>query len=67
MTRKLKVLRAMKEVKQEEVAEMLGITVTTYSKKENGKSDFTISEAKKLATFFDCTIEEIFFEDKVNL
>lgn len=66
MTRKLKVLRAMKEVKQEEVAEMLGITLTTYSKKENGKSDFTISEAKKLATFFDCTIEEIFFDEKVN-
>lgn len=65
MTRKLKILRAMKEVKQEDVAEMLGITLTTYSKKENGKSDFTITEAKKLASFFSCTIEEIFSE-KVN-
>ena len=67
MTKKLKILRAMKEVKQEEVAEMLGITLATYSKKENGKSDFTITEAKKLASFFDCTIEEIFFSERVNL
>lgn len=46
MTKKLKILRAIKEVKQEDVANILGITLATYCKKENGKSNFTIPEAK---------------------
>lgn len=67
MTKKLKILRAIKEVKQEDVANILGITLATYCKKENGKSNFTIPEAKKLATFFNCTIEDIFFDETVNI
>lgn len=66
MTKNLKILRAIKEVKQEDVANMLNITLATYCKKENGKSNFTIKEAKKLADFFNCTIEDIFFAEKVN-
>lgn len=66
MKNKLKVLRAIKEVKQEDVAKNLGISLSTYCKKENGKTSFTLSEANKVAIFFESTIDSIFFDDTVN-
>ena len=56
----LYIKRKEKRLKQKEVAEMLGIHKQSYYLKENGKREFTISEAKKLAKIFDCTLDELF-------
>lgn len=62
----IKIYRTMKELKQEDLAEILGITLGTYSLKESGKSKFTLLEAKMLSDFFGVTIEELFFMNLVN-
>lgn len=56
----LKSLRAKNGMKQQDLAELIGISVTTYSNKENGMRKFTIEEALKIADIFKCDIREIF-------
>lgn len=54
---------------QEQLADMLGITIATFNYKVNNKSEFKASEIKKLAEVFHLTDEEvnaIFFADKVE-
>ncbi|GAA0076147.1 hypothetical protein UT300005_05250 [Clostridium sp. CTA-5] len=63
----LKAYRMLKGIKQEEVAEILGISLTTYSKKETGKTQFSLEEAKKMSDYFNISIEQLFFADRVNL
>lgn len=63
--RKLKAYRELKGVNQSVMAEMLGVRPNTYSFKENGKTEFTLSEAKKIADYFKTTIDHIFFDEKV--
>lgn len=58
---KLKSQRALNECTQSDIAKMLGISVTSYSCKESGKKDFTLSEAKKIADYFKITIDKLFF------
>lgn len=57
----LKGLRAKRGITQEQMAEVLEITSSTYNRKENGLREFTIEEAKKISEFFGESIEEIFF------
>lgn len=64
---KLKAYRSLKGIKQEDIANLLGIGLNTYNFKENGKKSFSLNEAKIIADFFNTTIDELFFEDKVNL
>lgn len=45
---------------------MLGIHKQSYYLKENGKREFTISEAKKLAKIFDCTLDDLFGGENWN-
>lgn len=59
---KLFVKRRESRMKQVEVAKLLNINNATYSLKENGKADFTLREAKKLAAIFECTLDELFGE-----
>jgi DNA-binding XRE family transcriptional regulator len=69
MSKNLKVLREAKGITQTETAQCLGISLHSYCNKENGKVDFTMSEAKKLSDLFGLTIDEIFFKQldfKVN-
>lgn len=47
-------------MKQREIAEILNINCATYSLKENGKADFSLSEALKLANLFNCTLNDLF-------
>lgn len=63
---KLKGLRIAHDYKQKDMAKILGITPTTYSLKENGKREFTLSEAIKISQLFNMSIEEIFITQKVN-
>lgn len=54
---------------QEQLADMLGITIATFNYKVNNKSEFKASEIKKLASVLHLTDEEvnaIFFADKVE-
>lgn len=62
----LKALRARKNISQQEMANLLRMTVSTYNRKENGVRNFTIDEAKLLAGFFKTSIEQIFFIESVT-
>lgn len=63
---KLKELRDKCNLTQADVALKLGISTRAYSNKENGISDFTLMEAKKLASLFNTNIYSIFFTNEVN-
>jgi len=66
MYNKLKGLMTEKNITQQELAEILEMSISTLNFKINGKSDFTIKEAKKVSKFFDKPIEEIFYNDEIN-
>lgn len=61
INRKLKSLRAQHGDTQTDLAEFLGVRVSTFNFKENGKTDFTLNEAYKIAKKYNSTVEEIFF------
>lgn len=63
----LKAYRMLKGVKQEDIARILEITLTTYSKKETGKAQFSLYEAKKISDYLNVSIEQLFFTNEVNL
>lgn len=63
---KIRSLRTLKELSQENVAEMLGISVTAYSKIERGETDVQLSRLNQIAQAFEVSIEEILnFGDKI--
>jgi putative transcriptional regulator len=64
---KLKAYRMLHALKQEEVAKHLGMSLSTYNCKENGSRKFTVDEAKKVCDYFGVSIEEIFFNQSVNM
>lgn len=63
---KLKAYRTFNKIRQEDMAKVLDIGLNTYNCKENGKTNFTLDEAKIIADFFNTTIEDIFFSYEVN-
>lgn len=67
ISNKLPAYRKLHNLTQEDVAKYLKMSNVSYSKKETGKQEFRLSEARALSELFDATIEEIFFTDKVNL
>jgi transcriptional regulator with XRE-family HTH domain len=63
---KIRSLRVLKELSQENVAEMLSISVTAYSKIERGETDVQLSRLSQIAAVFKVSIEEILnFGDKI--
>lgn len=66
INKKIKMYRLAKDINQEDLANLLNITLTTYNKKETGKAEFTLSQAKKIADFFNTTIDDLFFNSEVN-
>lgn len=60
-TNNLRVIRASKEMTQAQFAKAVGISLTSYRLKEEGKVKFSLVEAKKIADFLNVSIEEIFF------
>lgn len=50
---------------QQDMADYLAISKTTYQYKEVGKIDFWLNEGKKMADLFGTTIDELFFEHEV--
>ncbi len=46
---------------QKDMANMLGIGISTYNRKENGISDFTESEIAQICNILDVIATDIFF------
>ena len=66
MFEKLRKIRRSKGYTCEYMAEKLGFTKATYSKKERGQIAMTLEDARKISEIFNGTIEDIFFTDKVS-
>lgn len=64
MYSKLYTFRRENRLKQREVAKRIGIHPQSYHLKESGKREFTISEGKQLARLFNCTLNDLFEDDK---
>lgn len=56
-------LRLSKNLRQKEVADLIGTSIANYSKKEAGTVKFSIEEANIIANYFDVTIEELFIDN----
>lgn len=59
-TRKVVGLRAMVQIRQEEVAKYLGINRITYSNKERGESEFTATDIARLCDLFNVKADYFF-------
>jgi putative transcriptional regulator len=57
---KLRVLRAIKNITQEDLASKLGVTRQTILAIEKGKYNPSLELAFKMAAYFETTIEKIF-------
>jgi DNA-binding XRE family transcriptional regulator len=57
----LKALRAKNGLTQTDIANVVGISTAAFNQKENGIRDFTISECRKICTYFKLSPEDIFF------
>ena len=60
MENSLKVWRAKRDITQGGLADELNVTRQTINAIERGRYDPSLELAFKLATFFDCQIEDIF-------
>lgn len=60
-------LRSERNETQEDVAELLGISVVTYRKKEHGKAQFKGDEMFILSEHFDEDIGKIFLPTKYTI
>lgn len=63
MKNKIRVLRAVREITQEELATALGVTRQTIIAIEKGKYDPSLPLALRMARFFEIPVEKIFFDD----
>lgn len=64
MKNKIRYLRKEKGLRQEDVANLLGVTRQTIIAIENDKYNPTLELAMKLARFLGLTVEEVFFLDE---
>lgn len=58
---KLRLLRKMNDLTQEQLGEALGVTRHTILAIENGKYEPSVALALKIALFFKMPLEEIFW------
>lgn len=65
MNIKLRAKRVEKGMNQTELANKLNMCLSTYSMKETGKIDFTLSEIQDLMYYLDCEFDDIFFKKEV--
>ena len=60
MKNNIKELRKSKKLRQDDLAEILGVTRQTIIAIENNKYDPTLELAMKISEFFEVTVNEIF-------
>ena len=63
----IKVQRAKKDMTQEQLAELVGVTRTTINFVERGKWVPSTVLALKIARVFDVPLEEVFYLDEEKL
>ena len=67
MFERLRYLRRERKLTCEDMAKLLGLeTKAAYSKKELGRTKFTLAEAKIIADSFGLCIDDIFFANEVS-
>lgn len=64
MQSKLLVLRKEAGLSQQQMADKLGISVTSYGDKERGIKSFTMDEMFLISNFFNKPLEQIFLPRK---
>ncbi|MDO5416262.1 MAG: helix-turn-helix transcriptional regulator [Lachnospiraceae bacterium] len=65
MKNRIQELRKERRIRQEDLAEAVGVTRQTIISLENGKYNASLLLAHKIASYFGSTIEEIFlFEEE---
>lgn len=64
---RIKQIRESKGIKQEEIAEKLGMDQSTYSNKEAGRRAFKVEELFKLEVILNTTISEMYKELKEKI
>ena len=67
--KKLAKVRKEKNIPQQTIADLLGVTKAMISRYENGKAEPTIANIQKMCTFYEIDIKSLFDEDMaiVNL
>lgn len=63
---KIKQFRLERNLTQKEVANLVGITTSYYGMIEIGEREPALKVAQKLATFFNTSIEQLFFNTANN-
>ena len=58
-TLKVREYRKLNGYKQEDLAKLLSVTQSAYSRKENGKRGFTINEITILKNIFKVTYDDL--------
>ena len=58
-TLKVREYRKLNGYKQEDLAKLLSMTQSAYSRKENGKRGFTINEITMLKNIFKVTYDDL--------
>lgn len=59
LEKRLKTLRKAKKLTQGQVADVLGLQRTTYTKYETGKSEPSLETVCRLAGLFSVTVDEL--------
>ena len=57
---KLQIMRLQRHLSQEEIADLIGITQSSYSRKEKGITNITMQEWTRLAKVFGVEKDEIY-------
>lgn len=60
MKNRIRVLRAEKEISQEELANLVHVSRQTINSIENGKFNPSVKLSLKIAHFFKCRVEDVF-------
>ena len=65
MLNRIRELRLKNKLSCKQMADLIGVSKASYSKKENGLVKFSLKEAKIIADKFNESIEKIFFTSSV--
>ena len=66
-TERLKELRKKKGLKQQEIAELLGVKRNTYSDWENGKTEPSFENLIKLADLLEVSLDWLFGREQMKV
>ena len=67
MKNRIEEIRREKDIRQEELAKMLGVSRQTISSLENGRYNPSIFLAFKIARLFEMSIEDIFIYEEEEM